>query len=332
MTRRITVACLGLIGVTIVAVGSLQLSDFPMGTTDVLRTLLGGGTRLENVVVFDIGLPRTLVAIAVGVAFGLSGALTQTVGRNALATPDILGITAGAGAAAVLAIALGSGWAQPLRDIGIPLAAIVGAAAAAVALYLLSWRDGLDPVRLVLVGVALTWLFGAVVGYTLTRAQIADVARAQRWLVGSVSDATWAGVVSVTVAVAVATAMLVWIRRDLTMLDLGDDLASALGVPVGRTSGISVTVAVALCAVAVAAAGPIAFVALLSPQIAVRLAGTPAPPLALSSVVGALLVLGSDLLTRSVLPGGLAVGVVTAGLGGPLLLHLLIRSTRKASL
>jgi iron complex transport system permease protein len=248
-----------------------------------------------------------------------------------LATPDILGITAGASAAAVTAIALGSGAGAWLADIGLPLAALLGGVVGAVLMYALAWRGGIEPFRLVLVGVALTWVFQAVVSYGLTRAQINDVARAQRWLVGSVSAATWSSVITLAVVLGLGIVVVACIGRGLSMLALGDDLSRGLGVRAGRVGVVALAVAVVVSAVTVAAAGPVAFVALLAPQIALRLARTPQPPPVLSGLLGAVLVSGADLLCRSVLPGGLAVGVVTAAVGGPFLVYLMIAVSRKAS-
>ncbi|MGZ8177221.1 FecCD family ABC transporter permease [Williamsia sp. SKLECPSW1] len=320
----------GVLAVVLLVVG-LGVGDFPLGPLDVLRILFGGGTRVENVVVFDVGLPRALLAVLVGAGLGLAGSLTQTVARNPLATPDILGITAGASAAAVMAIALGSGSGAWLADLGLPVAALLGGVVGAVLMYALAWRGGIEPFRLVLVGVALTWVFQAVVSFGLTRAQINDVARAQRWLVGSVSAATWSSVITLAAVLAVGVLVVACIGRGLSLLALGDDLARGLGVRAGRVGVIALAVAVVVSAVTVAAAGPVAFVALLAPQIALRLGRTPQPPPVLSALLGAVLVSGADLLCRSVLPGGIAVGVVTAAVGGPFLVYLMIAVSRKAS-
>jgi iron complex transport system permease protein len=329
--RLLVASGVSILAVLTLFVVGLGVGDFPLAPVDVLRILLGGGARVENVVVFDVGMPRALLAVLVGAGLGLAGALTQTVARNPLATPDILGITAGASAAAVTAIALGSGAGAWLSDIGLPLAALLGGTVGAVAMYALAWRGGIEPFRLVLIGVALTWVFQAVVSYGLTRAQINDVARAQRWLVGSVSAATWSSVISLAVVLALGVGVVACIGRGLSLLALGDDLTRGLGVRAGRVGVIALAVAVVVSAVTVAAAGPVAFVALLAPQIALRLARTPQPPPVLSGLLGAVLVSGADLLCRTVLPGGLAVGVVTAAVGGPFLVYLMIAVSRRAS-
>ncbi|WP_045824427.1 FecCD family ABC transporter permease [Williamsia herbipolensis] len=309
----------------------IGVGDYPLSAVDVGRILLGGGTRVENVIVFDVGLPRALVALLVGVGLGLSGALTQTIARNPLATPDVLGITAGASAAAVFGIAFGSGWGSWFADVGTPISALVGAGIGALLMYLLAWRGGIDAFRLVLVGVALTWVFQALVAFGLTRARINDVGRAQRWLIGSVSDATWASVTTLSVTLVAAVIAVTAVRRGSGVLGLGEDLARGLGVRTSGVTAVALVVAVVVAAITVSAAGPIAFVALLAPQIALRLCATPAPPPIISGIVGGVLVVGSDLLCRSLLPAGLSVGVVTAGIGGPFLIYLMIAVSRKAS-
>ncbi|ROZ88759.1 iron chelate uptake ABC transporter family permease subunit [Gordonia sp. OPL2] len=315
---------------------SVGISDYPMNVVDVARVLLGGGTRIENVVVFDVSLPRALVSLLVGFGFGMAGALTQMIARNPLATPDILGITAGASAAAVAAIAFSSTWGAWLAGLGTPLAALLGGFVTAIAMYLLAWPGrsaniGIDPFRLVIIGVGVTWMLQALTSYMLTRAQIADAARAQTWLVGSVSQSTWSDVWPSAIAFGVGVVMVIGLSRPIGVLGLGPDVARGLGINAGRVTMIVLLAAVVVTALCVSAAGPISFVALLAPQIALRLTGSPLPTPLASGVLGAILVLGGDLLCRTVLPGGLPVGIVTAAIGGPFLIYLMIAMSRKAT-
>ncbi|MGV9825741.1 FecCD family ABC transporter permease [Gordonia sp. NPDC003429] len=315
---------------------SVGISDYPLSPADVARILLGGGTRIENVVVLSDTLPRALVSVLVGFALGAAGALTQLIARNPLATPDILGITAGAGAAAVAAIAFGNTWGAWLADIGVPAAALVGGLGTAAIMYLLAWpgraaNSGINPLRLVLIGVGITWMLQALTSFLLTRADITDVARAQVWLVGSVANTGWAQVWPVLVAVLVGIVAIAVLSRPIGVLSLGPDIARGLGVRTGAVSAAILLVAVGLTALAVSAAGPIAFVALLAPQIAMRLARTPVPTPLLGGIVGSVLVLAGDLLCRTVLPGGLPVGIVTAAVGGPFLIYLMISLSRKST-
>jgi iron complex transport system permease protein len=302
----------------------------PLG--DVLAVLTGGGDPLQRLVVLELRLPRALTGALVGAALGLSGAITQSVTRNPLASPDVLGISAGAGAAAVAVIVLGGGTvAGTAQWVGLPLAALAGGLLTALAGYLLAWRDGVDGYRLVLIGIAIAALGTATTAWLLTRARITDAAQAFAWLTGSLNGRDWHHVVPVAAALLVCAVAAAPLARTLDALRFDDDTVRALGVraEVGR-AGL-VTVAVALAAVATAAAGPVTFVALVAPQIALRLVRSSAPPLALAALLGAVLLVACDLVSRTVLPVELPVGVVTAAVGAPYLLLLLLRRSRRAT-
>jgi len=236
-------------------------------------------------------------------------------------------VTAGASAAAVAVILLG--WAVPL-----PLAAVAGGLLVAGLVGALSWRDGFTGPRLVLVGIALSACAASLTSFLLVRAEITDAQRAVIWLTGSLNGRGWEHVRPVGLALLVLTPLALVLGRRLSLLGLGDDLALALGARVATARVGLVTVAVALAAVATASAGPIAFIALVAPQVALRLARTPSPPLAASAAAGALLVVGADLLARTGLgllgwsSTELPVGAVTALVGAPVLLWLLQRSVR----
>lgn len=326
--RRVIVGALLAVLVVGLFCGSVAVSDYPMSLFDAIRILFGGGTRIENVIVFDAQLPRAWTAALVGAGFGLSGALTQTITRNPLATPDFLGISAGASVGAVVVITIGASWG--LGAVGIPVAALIGGFAAAAAMYVLSWRrGGLDPLRLVLVGVALTWALQGIVGYLLTRALVTDATRAQTWLVGSVGGADWSAVKWPAIGVAIGVVAVIAGSRALSVLPLDADSIRGLGVHPSRAAGALLMVAVAVAALCVASAGPVAFVALLAPQIALRLSRTPAPGPLTSALCGAALVLAGDLICRTLLPVALPVGVVTAALGGPALIYLMLMTSRR---
>ena len=328
--RLLTVTVVGLVGVVLAAALNIGRGDFPISVGEVLTVLLGGGERSQQFIVLDLRLPRSLTALLVGVALGVSGAITQTVARNPLASPDVLGVTAGASAAAVLLIVLGSGTGllAVLGAAGLPVAALVGGVVAALLVYSLSWRRGIEGYRLVLVGVGISAVGTALTDWLLTRADITDATRAQVWLTGSLNARGWEHVVPVGIALAVLLPVALLLGFGLGALQLGDDTARGLGLRVDRERGALVLVAVALAAVATACAGPVAFVALVVPQICRRLAGTERPPLIASGVYGALLLLVSDLIARTVLAVELPVGIVTAIIGAPYLLFLLIRGVR----
>lgn len=306
--------------------------DYPLSIPDVVNVLLGGGSRIERFVVTDLRLPRALTGILVGAALAVSGALMQSVTRNALASPDILGITSGASVAAVSLIVLGGSGAAVgvLATLGVTVAALVGGLLTAALVYLLSWRSGVQGMRLVLVGIAINAMMVALIGWMLVNADINDVSRAQLWLTGTLSGATWTQVWPVTVTVAVLGLAALVMSLRLSAMRLGADMARSLGVDVQRSQALLLILSVAMAAVATSVAGPIGFIALAAPQIAVRLTRSAEPPLVASALVGAVVVVGSDLIARTVLPVELPVGIVTSVLGGPFLLYLLVRVNRKA--
>jgi ABC-type enterobactin transport system permease subunit len=306
---------------------SLGRGDFPIGLGDVLRTLAGLGEKTQEFIVLELRAPRIVVGLLVGLALGVAGALFQTFARNPLASPDVLGITQGASVGAVAAIVLTGGSA-----IGVPLAALAGALVTGALLFVLTWRAGIDGYRLVLVGIALWSVMAALIDWLLTHAEIYDAAAAYVWITGSLNARTWDHAVPLVLSVAVLIPLALAAGRVLGVLQFGDDTARGLGVRLPLAQSAVVLIAVALVATSVAAAGPISFVALVVPQIAVRLTGGSRPPLLASGLLGAVLVVGADLTTRTVLPQALPVGILTAVIGAPYLLWLLVRGRRRSTL
>lgn len=308
--------------------------DFPISVPDVIRVLVGGGDRIERFVVTELRLPRALTGLLVGAALAVSGAIMQSITRNSLASPDILGITSGASVAAVTLIVISGGgtFVGILATLGLPVAALIGGLLTAFVIYGLAWRGGTQGMRLILIGIAVNAMLIAMVSWMLVNADINDVSRAQLWLTGTLSGATWSQVWPVLFAVAALGLLSVVLSFRLGALRLGPDTARSLGVNVQASEAVLLFVSVALAAVATAVAGPIGFVGLAAPQVALRLLRAPEPPLIASALCGAILVVGGDLVARTVLPVELPVGIVTSALGGPFLLYLLIRVNRKASI
>jgi ABC-type enterobactin transport system permease subunit len=311
----------------LLSAASLGRGDFPIGLGDVLRTLAGLGEKTQEFIVLELRAPRIVVGLLVGLALGVAGALFQTFARNPLASPDVLGITQGASVGAVAAIVLTGGGA-----IGVPLAALAGALVTGALLFVLTWRAGIDGYRLVLVGIALWSVMAALIDWLLTHAEIYDAAAAYVWITGSLNARTWDHAVPLVLSVAVLIPLALAAGRVLGVLQFGDDTARGLGVRLPLAKSAVVLIAVALVATSVAAAGPISFVALVVPQIAVRLTGGSRPPLLASGLLGAVLVVGADLTTRTVLPQALPVGILTAAIGAPYLLWLLVRGRRRSTL
>ncbi len=303
-----------------------------MGVADVWSTLLGAGSRSFSFIVFELRLPRAAAGIAVGLCLGLAGALTQTFSRNPLATPDILGVTSGAAAGAVVAIVIGGGGysvGASLLGFGIPVVATVGGLRAAAVVYGLSWRQGVDSFRLILVGIGVTAILGGLTSFLLVRAQLTQATAATQWLVGSLSGVSWASVWPMLVVLAVVVPFALSQTAPLDLGQLGDDFSTGLGVAVQRHRLLVILAAVVLTGAAVSAAGPVEFVAFVAPQLARRLTRAPRPPLIASALVGAGLVVAADVGARVAFGTEVPVGIVTALVGAPYLIWLITRHNRK---
>ncbi|BCY11514.1 iron chelate uptake ABC transporter family permease subunit [Actinoplanes sp. L3-i22] len=302
---------------------AVSVGEYRIPLRDVAAAAFGTGDAGTTFVVQTLRLPRVLTGAVVGAAFGLSGALFQGLARNPLASPDVLGVTAGASTVAVAAIVTTAGGLAVVSS-----AAAIGAVLSAAAVYLLAYRAGLSPYRLVLVGIGIGAVLNSVTAYLLTRSEIWDAQQAMIWLVGSLNERGWEHLWPVVGALAVLTPVAVWAARPLRVMQLGDDTARALGVPLEVNRLILILAAVGLAAVGVAAAGPVPFVAFVAPAIARQLVRT-SVTLIPAALLGALLVVVADLLARTVAaPTELPVGVITGVVGAPYLLWLLARANR----
>ncbi|MEU9886262.1 iron chelate uptake ABC transporter family permease subunit [Sphaerisporangium sp. NPDC051011] len=325
---RLVVVCAALLAATfLVFCWGVSIGEVPIGLVDVMKALAGQGDPGTLLVVRELRLPRAAVGLLAGAAFAVSGALFQTMTRNPLASPDMIGLTAGAGTAVVAGIVLG--WdAGP----GVQALGLLGALATALLVYALAWRRGTTGYRIVLVGIGLSWICSSATDFLLARGGRFQAQAALGWLVGNLNGRSAGDAVPLAVAVAVLLPVALVLGRLLRTLQLGDDVAAALGTRVQPVRLALTLTGVGLVAFATAAAGPIAFVALAAPQIAQRLAGDAHPPLVASALTGALVVLAGDLAARTLISGTeLPVGVVTGVLGAPVLLWLLIRANRAGS-
>lgn len=308
------------------AVGVLALGsgDYPISPADVLRTLAGDGSPAQDFVVNELRLPRLATALLVGAALALAGALFQSLVRNPLGSPDVLGFTQGAAAGALLVVVAGGG------SLALAGGAVAGGLATGAAIYALAWRNGVHGHRLVLVGIGSAAILTGVNGYLLTRAQLMDAARAVLWLTGSLDGRGWDDALPLLAALAVLVpVVLLGCGRALQLIEMGDDAASALGVRVERLRLVLLAAAVLLASLAAAAAGPVSFVALTAPQLARRLTRAPGPNLLPSMCVGAALLVAADWAAQHLFAGHqLPVGVVTGVLGGGYLIWLLATERR----
>lgn len=330
--RAAAVATVAAVLLVVVCAVNLGRGDFPIPVSEVVRILLGGGDSADAYIVTELRLPRTLTGVFVGAALGLAGALTQAVARNPLASPDILGVTDGASLFAVASVVLAGGAGVSglaVSPLGTPIAALAGGLVAAALVYALAYRKGLDGFRLLLVGIGISSAAVSLTTYLLVSANVQQAGQVLTWLRGSLASRSWENVVPAAVVVAVGLPLAIGLAFRLAALELGDDSARGLGLRVDRARAGVVGVAVVLAAVATACAGPIRFVALVVPQILLRLSGGSRPPLVGSALGGALLVVTADLVARTVLGEAVPVGVVTVVVGAPYLLYLLVRRTRR---
>jgi iron complex transport system permease protein len=296
----------------------MTLGSFPISLPGVVSALFGSGDPGAVYIVNDLRLPRALAGLLAGLAFGMAGALFQAVTRNPLASPDIMGVTAGASACVVAGITFGFGSASVLG--------VAGGLGAGLLVYLLSWRRGTTGYRFLLVGVGVSAAGTAITDFLMAKAQIFEAQLAMGWLVGSLTNRDWGHVQPLAIALAVLTPAAVILGPLLRQLQLGDDVAIGLGTPVRAAQLTLLITGVGMATFAVAAAGPVLFVALVSPQIAQRLTGMAWPPTIVSGLTGSAVVLSADVLSRVILPSAnLPVGVVTGVLGAPVLLWLLTR-------
>lgn len=310
--------------VTVLFAVNVLLGTYTVTIPDFLRILGGADIPGASFIVLENKLPRAVIGLLIGVAFGVSGAVFQTMLRNPLASPDIIGISYGASASAVAAIVLfGAAGAA------VSLSALVGAMVVAAAIYLISRRGGVAGYRLILVGIGFAAVMHALVSFLITRTDLRTASEAVLWLNGSLNSSNWDRVAVLVASLLVLLPAAVILSRSLQGLELGDDAAAGLGVRVEASRLGLMSTAVALAAVATAAAGPVASIAFLSGPIARRLLGN-RPSLAMAGLVGAVIVLAADFVAANLIDGtSLPVGVVTGVLGAPFLLWLLATANRR---
>ncbi|MFD2474607.1 FecCD family ABC transporter permease [Amycolatopsis silviterrae] len=320
VAAALVVLCLGIV------LASLLSGQYAISLPDVFRALGGHGTLQQRYFVNDVRLPRVLVALLVGAALAVSGAIFQSLSANPLGSPDIVGFNSGASAGALVCLVL-------LRDsslLGTGIGAVAGGGVVAVLVYLLAYRGGVSGYRLILVGVGINALLGAGIAYLLSRADLNDSLNAQIWLVGSLNGRGWDQVRLLAVVLVFVLPLAFALSRALLTLEIGEEPAIALGLAVGRVRRWAIVVSVVLSAAAIICAGPISFVALAAPQAARRLARSAGPSLVISALMGAALLALADLLAQRLIAGTqLPVGVATLVLGGLYLGWLLAGEVRK---
>ncbi|MEJ9080154.1 iron ABC transporter permease [Gordonia malaquae] len=318
----VTAACAALL---VAAVGAAFMFGVP--TIPPLRAfevLTGGGAMPDRIIMLDLRANRTIVAALAGSTLGLAGALMQTVTRNPLASPDILGVTGGASVGAVAVIVVNGGPA--VAPWAVPVGALIGGAVIAGVMALVA--AGLDPLRLVLSGIALAALCSAAITFLLSYID-GDVAHtAMSWLAGTLNGRGPQHIWPVLIGLVLCGGVLIPLTRSIGLLPLGDAKAATMGVDTLRTERTLLFLSVVLASLATAATGPIGFVAFVAPQIVRSIARRPAPPLVASALAGAIIVVVADTAARAAIPWTTPIGAVTSAFGAPLLIYYMWRSTR----
>lgn len=309
-----------LVGLVLSGLGTGRIA---LGVPQVLYILLWGeGSPLERKVVLDIRLPRVLTALLTGAALSVSGAIFQSLSRNPLGSPDIIGFTTGAASGAVVYFVLGG-----TSSVTSAVFAVGSGLATAVIVFALSLRGGVvASYRLVLVGIGVGATLSALNEAVLLRGALEQALSAQLWLSGSLSARTWDHVLPLLAGLVLVLPLVLLGQSRLMLLELGDDLARQLGVHALKVKGLMALCAVLLASLATGAAGPIAFIALAAPRLAAFLTGEHGRPLWPAALAGASLLLGVDLVSQ-MLPFelNLPVGLMTALIGGMYLVFAIPR-------
>jgi iron complex transport system permease protein len=317
-------ASLALVAVLLFAV-TMLIGDAPLTLWEITTSLTGiVDDPAVDFIVLELRLPIAATGLIVGMALGVSGLIFQTLLANPLASPDLVGISSGASLFAVGSIVFLHAGALTIAG-----SAILGALVAAALIYLLAWRDGLSSYRFILVGIGITQFMLALVSWVLAKADINDARQAMTWLVGSVGQAGSVQLQLAACSVAILIPLSVMSGRVLHVLELGDDSAHALGLRIERWRMAMIGIAIVLVALATAAAGPLAFVALAAGPIAGRLLRGAGTGMLAAALTGAIIVLASDLVASHLLPISLPTGVVTGAVGAPYLIWLLATVNRE---
>ena len=323
------------VGVTIIlaliAIGlcctMMMLGNTIYPVSDVIHVLLGETIPGASFAINEIRLPRTIAGLFAGFAFGAGGYIFQTMLRNPLANPNVIGITTGSSAAAVFCIIV-----LHTSSTVVSLAAVVGGLVTVAIIYGLSKGTSFSIGRLILIGIGIQAMLNAFISYLMLIGKTNDLPNALRWLSGSLNGAELEMTYPLIIAVVIVTPVLIYFAKQLEMLELGEQAATSLGVNTNKTRVILMISAVLIIALATATTGPIAFVAFLAGPIAKRLVGVGFSNILPAGLIGVILVLGGDLIGQFAFETRYPVGVITGIIGAPYLIYLLIRINRKGDI
>ncbi|MBU3199237.1 iron ABC transporter permease [Clostridium estertheticum] len=310
---------------------SFNIGTFAIGPIDVIKTLFGQGDKKQELVLFTMRLPRIIVALLVASALAVSGTVLQGITKNDLADPGILGISSGAALAVVIYIYFMNGKAYSdvnlLTIFTMPIIALFGAGFAAFLIYTLAWKKGINPTRLILMGIGINSAFSAILVLFQFRFSTQDFNKIMIWTSGSIWGTNWSYVIATLPFVFIFTGLIIYKARYLDVLSLGDELSVGLGVNIEKERRTLLIYTVALAGAATAVAGTIAFLGLISPHIARKLVG-PKHKLLLptSALVSSIILLLSDTIAKNVLaPIEMPVGIVVSIIGVPYFIYLIMK-------
>ncbi|WP_099352638.1 FecCD family ABC transporter permease [Fredinandcohnia onubensis] len=309
---------------------STGLGEMKIDPVTVVKTLFGYGSKMEQLVITSFRLPRIIIAFLVGMALAAAGSILQGIIRNPLASPDILGITGGASVAVVAFLATFSNSSNALTVSikWMPVAAFIGATVVAFLVYILAWKNGVSPIRLVLIGIGVSALTQALTTTFMVIGPIYQASQANIWITGTVNGSTWANVQILSPVVIILLVFSFMLARHLNIQELGEELATGVGSAVQKHRFLLLLLSTALTGSAVAFAGGIGFVGLMAPHMARRLVGSAfGALLPTAALLGGILVMLADLIGRTAFsPTEVPAGVFTAAIGAPYFIYLLYKS------
>lgn len=310
---------------------SLNMGVVNIAPLDVLKTLVGNGTDRQQLVLLDFRLPSMVLALFVGAGLGVSGAILQGITQNDLADPGILGINTGAGFAVVLYIFFFQQSMAMVNGLGIyilPLFAIAGAIVAALLVYVLAWKKGVDPIRLILVGIGVNAGFSAILIIFQVKMNPQDFNQALVWLAGDLWMGNWNLVLAVVPFIIGLTGWAIYKSGTLNIMNLGDSMSMGLGVRVEKERRSLLMTAVGLAGLCVAAGGGIAFLGLVAPHVARRIIGPRHERMIpVAALAGAIFLVIADTIGKNIIaPAEIPVGVVVSIISTPYFVYLLMKT------
>nr|WP_307989665.1 iron ABC transporter permease [uncultured Niameybacter sp.] len=332
MKKRLVVVS-SIISILFIAVFFLAISwgSNTIAIEDIIKTLFGGGTPLQSVTIWDIRLPRIMIAIIVAICLSVSGCILQSITKNELAEPGMIGINAGAAIGVVLLISYGqSTYYDKIGDLTLlvmPIVAIIGALLSGGLIYRLSYKKGVSPSRLILTGIGVNVGINAVISLYQLNMSKGDYNQVLTWISGSLWGSKWEFFFLITPLVALFLGLNIWKMKKLDVLNLGDEIATGLGVCVEKERKILFFYAIALAGLATSVAGNIAFLGLLGPHIAKRLVGpVHKRQIPVAALINCVIIILADSMSKNLFsPIEIPVGITIAIIGVPYFIYLMMK-------